>query len=74
MDELGVGGTGIGASAVDKVCKFSSTLAAGVKGGSAARFIGTTGVNAGEMVGNATDCADGVDRGVTILEASGMEL
>ena len=51
----------------------SSTLAAGVKGGSAGRFDGTTGVNAGEIVGKDTDCAEGVDNGVAILDAKGRE-
>ena len=47
---------------------FSSTLAAGVKGGSAVRFIGTTGVTKGETAGRATDDVDGVDSGVAIVE------
>lgn len=51
----------------------SSTLAAGVNGGSAARFMGTTGVNAGDIVGRAAEDSDGVDKGVVILGAIGSE-
>ena len=47
---------------------FSSMLAAGVSGGSAVRFIGTTGVTRGDTVGRATEDVDGVDRGVAIDE------
>jgi hypothetical protein len=52
---------------------LSSTLAAGVNGGSAIRFIGTTGVNAGEMEGSGAACTEGVDNGVAILEVTGRE-
>ena len=44
---------------------FSSTLAAGVSGGSAPRFIGTTGVTRGNTVGSVTDYDDGIKMGVT---------
>lgn len=60
-------------SFAEVVCKLSSTLAAGVKGGSAARFRGTTGVIAGEIEGNDTDCAEGVDSGVVMLDDIGNE-
>lgn len=67
------GAIGAGNSFADEACTFSSTLAAGVKGGSAVRFIGTTGVNAGEIVGNPTDCTDGVLDGVAIVDERGTE-
>lgn len=56
------------------LCIFSSTLAAGVNGGSAGRFKGTTGVAKGESVGSATEATDGVDSGVAMDEfVSGSE-
>ena len=68
-DEVGTAAAGSGTA----FSGFSSTLAAGVNGGSATRFIGTTGVNAGDMVGRAEEDAEGVERGVVMLEASGSE-
>lgn len=47
---------------------LSSMLAAGVSGGSALRFIGTTGVTKGDIVGRPTVDSEGVDRGVAIDE------
>ncbi len=53
--------------------RFSSTLAAGVSGGSALRFAGMTGVT-GESSGSAATCVDGVDKGVAAVEfVSGSE-
>ena len=72
-DEEELEGTVAGGSPVDGPWGFSSTLAAGVKGGSAILFIGTTGVNAGEMEGSATDCTDGVEEGVAMVEERGSE-
>ena len=46
---------------------FSSILAAGVRGISDGRFMGTTGVIEGDRVGRATEVDDGVDSGVTML-------
>ena len=43
-------------------------LAAGVNGGSAALFMGTTGVTIGDIVGSATDDVEGVESGVAMVE------
>ncbi len=50
---------------------FSSTLAAGVSGGSALRFAGISGggtVVRGEMAGSPTACVEGVAMGVATVE------
>ena len=70
MDEFDTIGAGRSFAAA---CRFSSTLAAGVKGGSTARFKGITGVKAGDIVGKATDCTEGVVDGVAIVDERGRE-
>lgn len=64
---MGLLGVGISTSE-DKEGIFSSTLAAGVNGGSAVLFIGTTGITRGDMDGSATDEVEGVESGVAIVE------
>ena len=68
LDSSAGAAAALSSSEPDSDGMFSSTLAAGVRGGSAPRFMGTTGGTMGDRDGKATTDDDGVDSGVAIVE------